>query len=213
MHSSVFLDSEYNVIRRAILWNDVRTTAQCRYIEETVGKDLLNSEVCNPALEGFTLPKVLWLRDNEPENFEKVRWLVLPKDYVRFRLTNELNMEVSDAAGMLMMNVREQVWSEPVLSKLGLSTEILPPIVQSSEVTGTVTKEAAAATGLKEGTPVVGGGADNACGAVGSGVVIPGRGMVSLGTSGVILAHLAAPKLVTEGTVHMFTAVCPMSST
>ena len=209
MHSSVFLDSEYNVIRRAILWNDVRTTAQCRYIEETVGKDLLNSEVCNPALEGFTLPKVLWLRDNEPENFEKVRWLVLPKDYVRFRLTNELNMEVSDAAGMLMMNVREQVWSEPVLSKLGLSTEILPPIVQSSEVTGTVTKEAAAATGLKEGTPVVGGGADNACGAVGSGVVIPGRGMVSLGTSGVILAHLAAPKLVTEGTVHMFNSSVP----
>lgn len=209
MHSSVFLDSERNVIRPAILWNDVRTTAQCRYIEETVERELLNSEVCNPVLEGFTLPKLLWLRDHERENFDKVRWLVLPKDYVRFRLTGELQMEVSDAAGMLMMNVRKQIWSEPLLSKLDLSSEILPPIIQSSEVAGTISKQTAALTGLKEGTPVVGGGADNACGAVGSGVVAPGRGMVSLGTSGVLLAHLAEPKLVTHGTVHMFNSSIP----
>lgn len=209
MHSSVFLDSDYKVIRPAILWNDTRTSAQCRYIENVVGKNTLLEEVCNPALEGFTLPKVLWLRDHEPENFSKLRWLVLPKDYVRFRLTGNLQMEVSDAAGMLMMNVRKRVWSKPVLEKLNLSDEILPPIIDSVDVAGTISPEVARLTGLKEGTPVVGGGADNACGAVGSGVVTPGRGMFSLGTSGVVLAHLAEPKLITHGTVHMFNSCVP----
>jgi xylulokinase len=209
MHSSVFLDSSFNVIRPAILWNDTRTSAQCRYIIENVDPDLLVSEVCNPVLEGFTLPKVLWLRDNEPENFQKLRHLVLPKDYVRFRLTGNLHMEVSDAAGMLMMNVREKVWSEPVLASLGLSSEILPPIIDSTEVGGTLSEVAASLTGLPAGIPVVGGGADNACGAVGSGVVKEGRGMVSLGSSGVLLAHLKEPKLITRGTVHMFNSCVP----
>jgi len=209
MHSSVFLDEAREVIRPAILWNDVRTSAECRLIEEKVDRTVLLEEVCNPVLEGFTLPKLLWLRNNEPENFAKVRHLVLPKDYVRYRLTGQLHMEVSDAAGMLMMNVRKQVWSEPVLSALDLSSDILPPIVQSGEVTGTITSDVAHLTGLKAGTPVVGGGADNACGAVGSGVVKPGRGMVSLGTSGVLLAHLAEPKLITHGTVHMFNSCLP----
>ena len=209
MHSSVFLDENYQVIRRAILWNDTRTSAQCRYIEETVDPHVLMSEVCNPVLEGFTLPKVLWLRDNEPENFRRLRHLVLPKDYVRFRLTGQLHMELSDAAGMLMMNVREKIWSRPVLDALDLSLDILPPLVGSSEIVGTITQEVAELTGLKAGIPVVGGGADNACGAVGSGVVRAGRGMVSLGSSGVVLAHLQQPKLVTEGTVHMFNSCVP----
>lgn len=209
MHSSVFLDDQCEVIRPAILWNDVRTSAECRYIEEKVGRQVLLEEVCNPVLEGFTLPKLVWLRNHEPENFAKVRYLVLPKDYVRYRLTGNLQMEVSDAAGMVMMNVRQQVWSEPVLGALDLSSEILPPIVQSGEVVGTIRSDVAEAIGLKEGTPVVGGGADNACGAIGSGVVKPGRGMVSLGTSGVLLAHLAEPKLITHGTVHMFNSCIP----
>lgn len=209
MHSSVFLDENYKVIRRAILWNDTRTSGQCAAIRETLDPEMLFSEVCNPVLEGFTLPKVVWLRDNEPHNYEKLRWLVLPKDYVRFRLTGNLTMEVSDAAGMLMMNVRERKWSLPVLQGLGISSEILPPIVQSSEIAGTITREIAELTGLTEGTPVVGGGADNACGAVGSGVVKPGRGMVSLGTSGVVLAHLQEPNLVRTGTVHMFNSSVP----
>lgn len=209
MHSSVFLDESYAVIRPAILWNDVRTSAQCRQIEAAVEAQVLREEVCNPVLEGFTLPKVLWLKEHEPENYAKLRWLVLPKDYVRFRLTGSLAMEVSDAAGMLMMNVRQQAWSLPILNAVGVSPEILPPIIGSSEVAGTITPEAAEATGLKPGTPVVGGGADNACGAVGSGVVVAGRGMVSLGTSGVILAHLAEPKVITEGTVHMFNSCVP----
>ena len=181
MHA-VFLDDTYSVIRPAILWNDVRTSAQCRFIEETVDPQILRSEVCNPVLEGFTLPKLLWLKDTEPENYKKLRWLVLPKDYVRFRLTGNLNMEVSDAAGMLMMNVREQVWSEPILESLDLPGYILPAIIGSTEIAGTITPEVASLTGLNVGTPVVGGGADNACGAVGSGVVKQGRGLVSLGT-------------------------------
>ena len=209
MHSSVVLDEKYEVIRPAILWNDVRTTAQCRSIEAAVGMEVLQEEVCNPVLEGFTLPKVVWLKENEPENYAKLSWLVLPKDYVRFRLTGNVAMEVSDAAGMLMMNVRQRVWSRPILDSLDISPDILPPIVGSSEVAGTITAEAAEATGLTPGTPVVGGGADNACGAVGSGVVVAGRGMVSLGTSGVVLAHLAKPKVVTEGTVHMFNSCVP----
>lgn len=209
MHSSVFLDEQHEVIRPAILWNDVRTSAQCRFIEQTVDPETLLSEVCNPALEGFTLPKLLWLRDNEPENYQKLRWLVLPKDYVRFRLTGNIAMEVSDAAGMLMMNVRKQVWSKSILDSFDIPDYILPPIVGSAEIAGTITSEVASATGLKVGTPVVGGGADNACGAVGSGVVIPGRGMVSLGTSGVLLAHLEEPKLITSGTVHMFNSCLP----
>lgn len=209
MHSSVFLDDQYKVIRPAILWNDGRTSAQCQYIKETVDLQMLFSEVCNPVLEGFTLPKLLWLRDNEPENYRKLRWLVLPKDYVRYRLTGNLHMEVSDAAGMLMMNVRSRSWSEPVLRSLGLSSEILPPIIESAEIAGEISFEAARLTGLKVGTPVVGGGADNACGAVGSGVVTPGSGMVSLGTSGVLLAHLGEPKLITHGTVHMFNSCLP----
>lgn len=209
MHSSVFLDEAYQVIRPAILWNDTRTSGQCRAIQEALDPEMLFSEVCNPVLEGFTLPKVVWLRDNEPDNYARLRWLVLPKDYVRFRLTGELGMEVSDAAGMLMMNIRERKWSLPVLEGLGISPEILPPIIQSAEVAGRITPEVAELTGLAAGTPVVGGGADNACGAVGSGVVKEGRGMISLGTSGVVLAHLTKPRLVRTGTVHMFNSCVP----
>lgn len=209
MHSSVFLDGNQEVIRPAILWNDVRTSAQCRLIEEVIDPETLREEVCNPALEGFTLPKVLWLKEQEPENYARLKTLLLPKDYVRFRLTGNLAMEVSDAAGMLMMNVRQRTWSRQVLEPLGIDPEVLPPIIGSAEVAGTITLQAAEETGLKPGTPVVGGGADNACGAVGSGVVRPGRGMVSLGTSGVVLAHLAEPKLITEGTVHMFNSCVP----
>ncbi|HHT90668.1 MAG: xylulokinase [Bacillota bacterium] len=209
MHSSIFLDQNKQVIRPAILWNDVRTSAQCRRIENTMDRDLLRSEICNPVLEGFTLPKVLWLKENEPENYGRLRHLVLPKDYIRFRLTGELQMEVSDAAGMIMMNVRKAKWSAPILEAFDIDEAILPPIIQSADVAGTITAEVARLTGLQEGTPVVGGGADNACGAVGSGVVTPGRGMVSLGTSGVILAHLAEPRLLEKGTVHMFNSCIP----
>ncbi len=204
MHSSVFLDNNGQVIRPAILWNDGRTTKQCRDIEALVGKDLLLAEACNPALQGFTAPKVLWLRENEPENFAKVRWLVLPKDYIRYRLTGQINMEISDAAGTLLLNVKQRTWSQRIMDKLNLPMEILPSLVNSAQIAGEITAEVAKLTGLVEGTPVVGGGADNACGAVGSGIVKAGRAMISLGTSGVMLAHLDTPTLPTGGTIHMF---------
>ena len=204
MHSSIFLDSNGKVIRPAILWNDNRTTKQCHKIESLVGRDLLLKEACNPALEGFTAPKVLWLRDNEPENFAKVRWLLLVKDYIRYRLTGEINMELSDAAGTLFLNVKKRQWSDVIMKKLDLPLEILPDLVDSTEIAGKVTKEAAKLTGLTVGTPVVGGGADNACGAVGAGIVESDRAMISLGTSGVMLAYLDKPKLPNGGTIHMF---------
>ncbi len=204
MHSAVFLDESLSVIRPAILWNDSRTTAECREMEETVGRDLLFAEACNPALEGFTAPKVLWLRRHEPESYKKLRWLVLAKDYIRLRLTGELKMELSDAAGTLFLNVRQGVWSEAIMKRLELSMEVLPPLVGSTEIAGALTSQAAEITGLAQGTPVVGGGADNACGAVGAGIVQAGRGMISLGTSGVMLAHLDEPRLTEGGTIHMF---------
>lgn len=204
MHSSVFLDQKGDVIRPAILWNDNRTTKQCREIERLVGKDLLLKEACNPALEGFTAPKVLWLKENEPHNFAKVRWLVLVKDYIRYRLTGEIKMEISDAAGTLLLNVKQQKWSDIIMQKLDLPLRMLPNLVNSSEIAGTITKQAAEITGLAVGTPVVGGGADNACGAVGAGIASPGRAMISLGTSGVMLAYLDEPKLPAGGTIHMF---------
>lgn len=204
MHSSVFLDKDGKVIRPAILWNDTRTTKQCYEIESLVGKRTLLDEACNPALEGFTAPKVLWLREHEPDNFARVRWLVLVKDYIRYRLTGELKMELSDAAGTLLLNVKERRWSKVIMEKLDLPMDILPELVGSSEIAGTISPEAAELTGLTVGTPVVGGGADNACGAVGAGIVASGRAMISLGTSGVMLAHLDVPKLPNGGTIHMF---------
>lgn len=209
MHSAIFLDKENEVIRPAILWNDVRTSNQCRLIEQTLDSNLLRSELCNPVLEGFTLPKLLWLKENERDNYDRVQSLLLPKDYIRFRLTGNLKMEISDAAGMLMMNLREEKWSRSILTAFEINPAILPELVQSTEIAGTINGQSASVTGLKIGTPVVGGGADNACGAVGSGVVTPGRGLVSLGTSGVVLAHLGEPKLLTSGTVHMFNSCVP----
>ncbi len=204
MHSSVFLDEHMRVIRPAILWNDTRTAEQCREMEDRVGSQRLRQVAANPALDGFTAPKVLWLRRHEPDNFSRLRHLVLPKDYIRWLLTGELNMEISDAAGTLLLDVRAGQWSQEICSALDLPMSILPKLLQSSEVAGGITADMAAETGLKAGTPVVGGGADNACGAVGSGVVKPGRAMISLGTSGVMLAHLQQPRILEQGTVHMF---------
>lgn len=204
MHTSVFLDERDRVIRPAILWNDGRTTSQCRWITETVGSDGLERLVANPALEGFTAPKVIWLRENEPENYERVRTLFLPKDYVRFRLTGEKAMEVSDAAGTLLFDVRQRQWSAEMLGQIDLPIEILPPVYESVKVCGRITKEVAELTGLKAGTPVVGGGADNACGATGAGIVKEGRVLSSVGTSGTVVAHSDDVKVDPQMRVHSF---------
>jgi len=212
MHSSVFLDEEMKVIRPAILWSDTRTSEQCQEIYSRTGglKNLIDF-VSNPALEGFTAPKIIWLRDKEPEHFARLKLVLLPKDYIRYRLTGEIHTEVSDGAGTLLMDVKKKDWSDGLLNQLGLSREILPPVVDSIEITGRIMEEVAADTGLKAGTPVVAGGADNACGAVGSGIIKEGRVMVSIGSSGVVLAQSGKPVADDKGRIHLFNHALPDS--
>jgi xylulokinase len=210
MHSSVLLDREGNVIRPALLWCDGRTTAECREIERKVGgEERLRDLASNPALEGFTLPKVLWLRKNEPAAFDRLATVLLAKDYIRYRLTGELATEPSDASATLMFDTARLRWSSEIMSAVGLSESMLPPVGGSSEVLGRVIADAARETGLSIGTPVVGGGADNACGAAGVGVVAPGEAVASWGTSGTLLAPLAEPQVDPALRAHTFCHVVP----
>ena len=209
MHSSVFLDAKNAVIRPALLWCDGRTTEECREITARVGEEQLARWVANPALEGFTLPKVLWLRNHEPAAFARLAKVVLAKDYVRFRLTGGLATEPSDASATLMYDTANRRWSEPLLRALDLDPALLPEVGGSAEVLGAVTREAAALTGLVAGTPVVGGGADNACGAVGVGLVAPGEAVSSWGTSGTVLTPTAEPRVDPALRAHTFCHVVP----
>jgi len=212
MHSSVFLNEKMEVIRPAILWSDTRTSGQCKEIyAKAGGLDQLIHYVSNPALEGFTAPKILWLKENEPENYQKVKHILLPKDYIRYRLTNELFTEVSDAAGTLLFEVIKKRWSTGLLKKLEIDPDLLPPVLNSFDLAGRITKPIAEKTGLKFATPIVAGGADNACGAVGSGIIREGRVMVSIGSSGVVLAHTNNPQADQEGRIHLFNHACPDS--
>ncbi len=210
MHSLVILDKNKNVIRPAILWNDTRTTQQCQEIYEiTGGLSNLIKLVSNPALEGFTAPKLLWLRDNEPDNYKKIRYVMLPKDYIRFKLTGEINSEVSDAAGTLLFDVNKKQWSKKILNQLDISLNLLPKVLNSNQIAGYITKKVQDVTGLKEGIPVIAGGADNACGAVGSGIIKDGRVMVSIGTSGVVLAQVDTITPDKKGRIHLFNHAYP----
>lgn len=212
MHSSVFLNEKMEVIRPAILWSDTRTSEQCKEIYTKVGGlNQLIHYVSNPALEGFTASKILWLRENEPENYKKVKCILLPKDYIRYRLTGELFTEVSDAAGTLLFDVIKKRWSTSLLEKLEIDQNLLPPVLNSFDLAGRITKNIAEQTGLKFGTPVVAGGADNACGAVGSGIIQEGKVMVSIGSSGVVLAQTNNPQADQEGRIHLFNHACPDS--
>jgi xylulokinase len=209
MHSSVFLDKAGAVVRPALLWCDGRTTEECLEITERVGEDNLRAWACNPALEGFTLPKVLWLRKHEPAAFARVAKVVLAKDYVRYQLTGALATDPSDASATLMYDTARGRWSRPLLQAVGLHEDLLPDVGASSEVLGLVTPAASRATGLPVGTPVVGGGADNACGAAGVGVVSPGEAVASWGTSGTVLAPTSTPKVDPSLRAHTFRHVLP----
>ncbi|HCS50726.1 MAG TPA: xylulokinase, partial [Planctomycetaceae bacterium] len=205
MHGSVFLDKNHEVIRPALLWNDQRTVAECAEIEKRAGgRKKLIGMVANPALTGFTAPKILWLRNNEPKNYDKVVQVLLPKDYVRYQLTGEFATEVSDASGTLLLDVSKRQWSQLLLTKLELDNAILPKVYESEDVTGTLTKAAAQKLGLLEGTPVVGGGGDQAAGAIGNGIVKSGVVSATMGTSGVVFAHSDAMQVDPEGRVHTF---------
>ena len=204
MHSSVFLDDSGEVNRAALLWNDVRTTEQCRQMTAALGLNGLRRTVGNLALEGFTAPKLLWLRENEPASYDRLRTLLLAKDYIRYRLTGELATEPSDAAGTLLFDVRRRRWSDYVLSALGISPDLLPTVVGSTDVSGVVTPSVAHEIGLPPSTPVIGGGADNAAGAVGSGVVVPGRVQSSIGTSGALVTPVRRPRIDRRMRLHTF---------
>lgn len=209
MHGLVCLDAQGNVIRPAILWCDQRTTKQCQTITRHVGRRKLIQRVYNPALEGFTLPKLQWVREMEPKNFERIFKILLPKDYVRFRLTGNLGMEVSDAAGTLMLDIANGNWSETLLKTLDISPAILPPVYRSIDIAGEVAEKAAEETGLAAGIPVVFGGADNACAAVGNGIIEEGRVAVSIGTSGTVIAPTKQVRLDPAGRVHFFNHSVP----
>lgn len=210
MHSSVFLDASGKVIRPALLWCDGRTTAECAEITTRVGGEhRLRDLTCNPALEGFTLPKVLWLRNHEPEAFARLSTILLAKDFVRYRLTGVLAGEPSDASATLMFDTAKLRWSTEILDAVDLPHSIVPALGGSSEILGTVSLDAAGLTGLKAGTPVVGGGADNACGAAGVGAVSPGEAVASWGTSGTVLAPTSAPRVDPSLRAHTFCHVAP----
>lgn len=204
MHGLVLLDENKQVLRNAILWNDTRTTKQCEEIYEVVGKQRLLDITKNPALEGFTLPKILWVKEQEPEVFQKANVFMLPKDYLRYRMTGNIHMEYSDAAGTLLLNVAKHEWSMEILDAFNLSLQLCPPLVESHAFVGTVLAEFAKETGLSEGIKVFAGGADNACGAIGSGILSEGKTLCSTGTSGVILSYEARNDLDFEGKVHYF---------
>lgn len=209
MHGLVMLDAGGNVLRRSILWCDGRTGKECAEITEKVGAKRLIEITANPALTGFTAGKILWVRNHEPDTYARCRHLLLPKDYVRYMLTGEFATEVSDAAGMNLMDIPKRCWSEEVLEKLDIDPALLPRMYESCEVTGKITAEAARRTGLAEGTVVVGGAGDNAAAAVGTGVVTAGRAFTTIGTSGVIFAHSDKVTIDPQGRVHTFCAAVP----
>jgi xylulokinase len=210
MHGSVFLDGAGKVLRPALLWNDQRTAAQCQEIEAKAGgRSALIQMVSNPALTGFTAPKILWLRENEPKKYDQCRQVLLPKDYIRYRLTGEFASEVSDASGTLLLDVTKRNWHDGLISLLGIDKALLPKVFESQEVSGKLTATAAADFGLTAGVPVVGGGGDQAAGAVGTGVVEAGLVSASMGTSGVIFAASPGPQTDPEGRVHTMCHAIP----
>jgi len=209
MHGLVILDEHHRVIRPSLIWCDQRSQAQVDSINATIGRQKVLDYTANPVLTGFTLPKLLWVRDNEPGNFERVRKVLLPKDYVRFQLTGEFATDVSDASGTSLFDVVNRKWSAGMMSGLGLDTAILPAAYESSAITGTISAVAAAATGLKEGTPVVGGAGDQAASAIGNGIVTAGNVSCTVGTSGVVFAYLERPAYDPAGRVHTFCHAVP----
>jgi xylulokinase len=210
MHSSVFLDRHGEVIRPALLWCDGRTTAECNEITRRAGgESFLRDWVRNPALEGFTLPKVLWLRNHEPEAYDRLATLLLAKDFIRFRLTGRLATEPSDASGTLMYDPARMRWSSEILSAVDVPITFLPEVGGSAEILGRVTQTAASATGLSVDTPVVGGGSDNASGPAGVGVIKPCEAVASWGTSGTVLAPTSQPIVDPGLRAHTFCHVAP----
>src|SRR5699024_7451807 len=209
MHGLVLLGENDDVLRPAILCNDTRTTEACEDIYGMVGKERLLEITKNPALEGFTLSKILWVKKNEPELFSKVDKFVLPKDYLRYQLTGKLQMEYSDAAGTLLLDVSNKKWSADLCDKLDIDINICPPLIESHNETGNITKNYALKTGLMEPTSIFAVAADNACGGIGSSIVEDGKTLCSIGTSGVVLSYEDSDDKDFQGKVHYFNHGAP----
>ncbi len=209
MHGAVLLDEQGSVVRPALIWCDVRTEKQCLDLTAKIGSERLIQLTCNPALPNFTLTKLLWVRENEPENWKRVRCVLLPKDYVRLRLTGERATDVADASGTLLLDVAHRRWSREMLQAAELDERFLPGLFESPEVCGKISAKGAAETGLAVGTSVVAGAGDQAAGATGMGIVAPGTVSATIGTSGVVFAATDRPALDPQGRVHTFCHAIP----
>ncbi len=209
MHGAVLLDEHGAVLRPAIIWCDQRTDEQCAWITEKVGAKRLLELTCNPALNNFTLTKMLWVRQHEPEIWKKVRHVLLPKDYVRFRLSGEYAIDVADASGTLMLDVTHRRWSDELLGLVDIDKSLLPKVFESPEVCAKISSHAESLTGIPAGTPIVAGAGDQAAGAIGMGITRPGAVSVTLGTSGVVFAATDAPSLDPGGRLHTFCHAIP----
>ncbi len=209
MHGAVMLDEHDHPVRPALIWCDVRTDEQCRELNRKIGAARIIQLTCNPALTNFTLTKFLWVRQFEPENWKRVRSVMLPKDYVRFRLTGERAIDMADASGTLLLDVAHRRWSREMLDAAEIDERLLPALFESPDVCGRISADGAAATGLKPGTPVVAGAGDQAAGATGLGIVAPGAVSATIGTSGVVFAATDRPALDPEGRLHTFCHVVP----
>ncbi len=209
MHGLVLLDQDGEVLRPAILWNDQRTGPQCDQIRARIGQERLIQITGNDALTGFTAPKILWVQENEPDVYAQARHVLLPKDYIRYQLTGEFAMDRAGGSGTILFDLKERTWSDEVLAALNIPPEWLPPTFEGPQITGEVTPQAAAETGLIPGTPVVGGAGDQAAQAVGVGAVEPGIIALTLGTSGVVFAPTESPLIEPEGRLHAFCHALP----
>ena len=209
MHGAVLLDERSQVVRPALIWCDVRTEKQSRDLTAKIGAARLIELTSNPALTNFTLTKCLWVRENEPELWKKVRSLMLPKDYVRLQLTGEKATDMADASGTLMLDVAHRRWSKEILQAVQMEESLLPQLYESPEISGRISAAGAAATGLQIGTPVVAGAGDQAAGAIGMGIVSPGKVSATIGTSGVVFAATSRPALDPKGRLHTFCHALP----
>ncbi len=209
MHGLTLLDASHEVIRPALIWCDQRSQEQVDWINAAAGEDMVLEQTANPVLTGFTAPKLLWVREHDPASYERVRKMLLPKDYIRHQLTGEFASEVSDASGTALFDVVGRRWAYPLVEKLGIDRSILPKVYESVEVSGAISASAAAETGLAAGTPVVGGGGDQAASAVGNGIVETGLVSCTIGTSGVVFSHLDEAAYDPQGRVHTFCHAVP----
>jgi xylulokinase len=209
MHGAVMLDADGQVLRPALIWCDTRTQPECDWLTEKIGYERLIELTCNPALPNFTLTKLLWVKKHEPEIFAKIRHILCPKDYVRYRLTGEFAIDVQEASGTLLLDVTHRRWSKEVAEAAGIDESWLPKVYESPEVCARISESAAGATGLKAGTPVVAGAGDQGAGAVGMGILQPGSVSATIGTSGVVFAATASPTKDPNGRLHTFCHAVP----